>query len=204
MRDDQAGDLADRLKRLCHVHAASAVAIEGPRTSARAQLFTPASERGRAGLVSDKERPIIREYIMRKAIFLAAVCALAACGSPEPGEADATSAADTNETAAADGVDPAADAGFEAVAPGQYEVLRANDTVDQLTILPGMTWAMVFSDGEAAGGTIFAQGGKNCFVTEGVEDHQCFQGSEPEADGSMEVTAEDGEVMTVRPLDSFE
>jgi len=51
---------------------------------------------------------------------------------------------------------------------------------------------------EAAGGTIFAQGGKNCFVTEEVEGHQCFEVSEPAEDGSMTVTAEDGEVMTVR------
>ena len=140
--------------------------------------------------------------MIRKTILLAAVCALAACGGPED-DADADAAA-TNATAAVDGIDPEAEAGFEAVAPGQYEVARADGSIDQLTILPGMTWAMVFSDGEAAGGTIFAQGGKNCFVTEGVEGHQCFQGTEPAADGSMEVTAEDGEVMTVRPVAAAE
>lgn len=140
--------------------------------------------------------------MIRKTILLAAVCALAACGGPE-GDADADAAA-TNATAVDDGIDPEAEAGFEAVAPGQYEVARADGSIDQLTILPGMTWAMVFSDGEAAGGTIFAQGGKNCFVTEGVDGHQCFQGTEPAADGSMEVTAEDGEVMTVRPVAAAE
>ena len=140
--------------------------------------------------------------MIRKTILLAAVCALAACGSPED-DADADAAA-TNATAVDDGIDPEAEAGFEAVAPGQYEVARADGSIDQLTILPGMTWAMVFSDGEAAGGTIFAQGGKNCFVTEGVDGHQCFQGTEPAADGSMEVTAEDGEVMTVRPVAAAE
>ena len=140
--------------------------------------------------------------MIRKTILLAAVCALAACGSPED-DADADAAA-TNATAAVDGIDPEAEAGFEAVAPGQYEVARADGSIDQLTILPGMTWAMVFSDGEAAGGTIFAQGGTNCFVTEGVDGHQCFQGTEPAADGSMEVTAEDGEVMTVRPVAAAE
>ena len=140
--------------------------------------------------------------MIRKTILLAAVCALAACGGPED-DADADAAA-TNATAAVDGIDPEAEAGFEAVAPGQYEVARADGSIDQLTILPGMTWAMVFSDGEAAGGTIFAQGGKNCFVTEGVDGHQCFQGTEPAADGSMEVTAEDGEVMTVRPVAAAE
>jgi len=134
---------------------------------------------------------------MKNVLAAAALLALAACNGADPDEAD--TAADT----AVSEVDPNADAGFEAVAPGNYEVVRADGSIDQLTVLPGMTWAMVFADGEAVGGTIFAQGGKNCFVTEGVEGHQCFEGSEPEDDGSMEVTAEDGEVMTVRPVESF-
>lgn len=135
---------------------------------------------------------------MKKPLFLVAMFALSACGSGETEQAQAPEESTVAE------VDPDVDAGFEAVAPGDYEVLRADGSVDQLTVLPGMTWAMVFSDGEAAGGTIFAQGGKNCFVTEGVEGHQCFEGSEPDEDGVMQVTAEDGEVMTVRPVDSFE
>lgn len=137
-------------------------------------------------------------------IVLTAVFALAACNGAESGEDDASETAQASESVGADGVDPNTDAGFEAVAPGDYEVARADGSIDQLTVLPGMTWAMVFSDGEAAGGTIFAQGGKNCFVTEGVEEHQCFEGSDTAADGSMRVTAEDGEVMTVRPVDSFD
>ncbi|HYD23298.1 MAG TPA: hypothetical protein VEB68_00765 [Croceibacterium sp.] len=135
---------------------------------------------------------------MKKSIVIAAVLALGACNGSGSDEAEAPEAAAVAE------VDANADAGFEAVAPGNYEVHRADGSIDQLTVLPGMTWAMVFADGEAAGGTIFAQGGKNCFVTEGVEGHQCFAGSEPAADGSMEVTAEDGEVMTVRPVESFD
>ena len=141
---------------------------------------------------------------MMRWTLLTAAFALAACNGADSGEDNASQAAPASESAATDGIDPNADAGFEAVAPGNYEVARADGSIDQLTVLPGMTWAMVFSDGEAAGGTIFAQGGKNCFVTEGVEGHQCFEGSEPAADGSMEVTAEDGEVMTVRPVDSFD
>lgn len=140
--------------------------------------------------------------MIRKMVGLAAVCALAACGSPESG-GDESDAAASGETVA-DGVDPSAEAGFEAVAPGPYEVVHADGSIDQLRILPGMTWAMVFADGTAAGGTIFAQGGENCFVTEGVEGHQCFKGTEPAPDGSMEVTAEDGEVMTVRPVEPAE
>lgn len=135
---------------------------------------------------------------MKKSLFLVALFALSACEGGETDEAQAP-----EEVAVAE-VDPNSDAGFEAVAPGDYEVLHADGSIDQLTVLPGMTWAMVFADGEAVGGTIFAQGGKNCFVTEGVEGHQCFEGSEPDADGAMQVTAEDGEVMTVRPVESFE
>ena len=135
---------------------------------------------------------------MKKSILAAALLTLAACNGTETGGADAP------DDAAVAEVDPNADAGFEAVAPGNYEVRRADGSIDQLTVLPGMTWAMVFANGDAAGGTIFAQGGKNCFVTEGVEGQQCFQGSEPAEDGSMKVTAEDGEVMTVRPVESFE
>lgn len=141
---------------------------------------------------------------MRNSVFLAvAVLALGACNGANDADRQAD-AADTAAAANAEGIDPQADAGFEAVAPGNYEVVRADGTIDQLTILPGMTWAMVFANGEPAGGTIFAQGGKNCFVTEGVAEQQCFTGSDLAEDGSMQVTAPEGEVMTVRPVDSFE
>src|SRR5690606_34949575 len=57
--------------------------------------------------------------MIRKTILLTAVCALAACNSPEgDGDTDATA---TSATGTVDGVDPNAEAGFEAVAPGQYE-----------------------------------------------------------------------------------
>ena len=136
---------------------------------------------------------------MRKSIGLAAAFALAACNGTASDETDAPETAQADAGAAVDSTDPDADAGFEAVAPGNYEVRRADGKIDQLTILPGMTWAMVFSDGEPAGGTIFAQGGKNCFVTEGVEGHRCFSGTAPAADGSMTVTGDDGETAIVKP-----
>ena len=135
---------------------------------------------------------------MKKSILAAAVFTLAACNGAGTDDADAPEAVATVAE-----VDPNAEAGFEAVAPGNYEVVHANGSIDQLTVLPGMTWAMVFADSEPAGGTIFAQGGKNCFVTEGVEGQKCFEGSEPDEHGVMKVTAEDGEVMTVRPVESF-
>lgn len=137
---------------------------------------------------------------MKKFMILAGAMALAACGGSDQADADQAVPAQTGASMASDGISADADAGFESVAPGNYEVVRADGSIDNLTILPGMMWATVFANGEAVGGTIFAQGGKNCFVTEGVEEQSCFQGSEPAEDGSMEVTAEDGEIMTVRPV----
>ena len=137
---------------------------------------------------------------MKKSIALVAAFALAACNGSDTGEADTDA---TSQTAIVDQVDPNADAGFEAVAPGKYEVVHQDGSIDQLTISPGMLWSMVFADGTPAGGTIFMQGGKTCFVTEGQEGQECFTGTEPAADGSIQSTAEDGEVMTVRPVDAF-
>ena len=135
---------------------------------------------------------------MKHAILATALFALAACNGTATDEPEATDAVAVAE------VDPNADAGFEAVAPGNYEIVRTDGNIDQLTVLPGMTWSMVSADNEPSGGTIFLQGGETCFVTEGVEGHRCFTGTPPADDGSMEVTGDDGEVATVRPVDSFE
>jgi len=129
---------------------------------------------------------------MKRAIIIATALSLAACNSSDAGEADASQGA---EPAA---VNPS-EAGFEAVAPGEYEIVRTDGKIDRLTVHPGLTWSMVSAGGEASGGTIFAQDGKNCFVTEGVEGHRCFLGTPPAADGSIEVTGDDGEKATVRP-----
>jgi hypothetical protein len=133
---------------------------------------------------------------MKHAILATALFALTACNGTATDEAEAT-----GETAVAE-VDPNAGAGFEAVAPGSYEIVRTNGKIDQLTVLPGMTWSMVSADNEPSGGTIFMQGGETCFVTEGVEGHRCFTGTPPAEDGSMTVTGDDGEVATVRPAES--
>jgi hypothetical protein len=136
---------------------------------------------------------------MKQAIILAAALSLAACNGADTDEADAPAA--TTAATEATMVDPA-DAGFEAVAPGAYEIVHTDGTIDQLTVHPGLTWSMVAANGDASGGTIFAQGGKNCFVTEGVEGHRCFAGTTPAEDGSIEVTGDDGETATVRPAKS--
>lgn len=132
---------------------------------------------------------------MKRTVLVLALLALGACNKSTPEAAAPAS----EETAAA--VDPSK-AGFEAVAPGAYDIVRADGSVDKLVVHPGMTWSMVPAKGEPSGGTIFAQGGKNCFVTEGVEGHRCFSGTTPAADGSMTVTGDDGEVATVRPSKS--
>src|SRR6478735_8610744 len=131
---------------------------------------------------------------MKKAIILAATLALVACNRADSDKADAPVAAATEPAT----VNPD-EAGFEAVAPGSYEVVHADGKIDQLTVHPGLTWSMVAANGDASGGTIFAQAGKNCFVTEGVDGHRCFSGTPPAADGSIEVTGDDGEKATVRP-----
>ena len=131
---------------------------------------------------------------MRNALAIAAIFALSACG----GAANDTS--NTGDETAVAEVDPSNDAGFEAVAPGEYEVVHSDGRIDHLTVHPGLTWSMVYANNEIAGGTIFAQDGKNCFVTEGVEGHQCFAGSPPDENGAIEVTGDDGEVATVRPV----
>lgn len=139
---------------------------------------------------------------MKKAILATALFALAACDGTATDETEATTT-ETTDTGVAQ-IDPDAEAGFEAVAPGNYEIVRAGGVIDQLTVHPGMTWSMVSAEGEPSGGTIFMQGGETCFVTEGVEGHRCFTGTPPAEDGSMEVTGDDGEVATVRPVDTFE
>jgi hypothetical protein len=130
---------------------------------------------------------------MKKTFLIAGLFALAACDEAKNSEAGQA------EVAAVDEVDPATEAGFEAVAPGKYEIVHADGSVDELTILPGMTWAMVSAQGEPSGGTLFEQAGKKCFVTEGVPGQRCFSGTEPASDGSIEVTGDDGEKATVRP-----
>ena len=134
---------------------------------------------------------------MKRAIILAAALSLAACNGTDAGDADV---AENTEAAT---VNPS-EAGFEAVAPGAYEIVHPDGTIDQLTVHPGLTWSMVAANGDASGGTIFAQAGKNCFVTEGVEGHRCFIGTPPAEDGSIEVTGDDGEKATVRPAKSVD
>ncbi len=87
------------------------------------------------------------------------------------------------------------------MAPGTYEVEHANGDIDNITIHPGMTFSRIAADGTATGGTIFMQGGKTCFVVEGVEGHDCFLDGPVQEDGSMQTTSDNGDVSTVRPIE---
>jgi hypothetical protein len=140
---------------------------------------------------------------MKKTIALAAILALAACG-------DAGSEAE--ETAATAAATPAAEAvdgsgvltgeapGFEAVAPGTYQVTRAGGEVDYIEIHPGLTFSRIAADGAATGGSIFMKGGQTCFIVEGQEQETCFTDGPRQEDGSMQTTAANGNVATVRPV----
>lgn len=134
---------------------------------------------------------------MKKAIVIGAVLALAACNQSEPPEPAATEAAAVSPL---DGDAP----GFEAVAPGDYTVTGSDGAVATITIHPGMTYSRVAADGTATGGTIFMQDGKTCFVVEGVEGHNCFTDGPVQPDGSMQTTADDGDVSTVRMVAAAE
>jgi hypothetical protein len=136
---------------------------------------------------------------MRTIVIAAAMLALTACGgAEETAEAPVTDMTEADSPLAGEAP------GFEAVAPGDYEVaLEGEDGINQLTIHPGMTWSMVFADGEAAGGTIYMQGGQTCFVTEGEEGSACFTNGQTAPDGTMTNISSDGTVMTVRPVDGF-
>lgn len=132
---------------------------------------------------------------MKKIIAVAALLSLAACAQEEA--ADAGDEPASSEEIVLDGQEP----GFEAVAPGTYEVEHANGDIDNITIHPGMTFSRIAADGTATGGTIFMQGGKTCFVVEGVEGHDCFLDGPVQEDGSMQTTSDNGDVSTVRPIE---
>ena len=76
---------------------------------------------------------------MKKLILVTAALALAGCSGADTDESAMPAQAGMDQ-AGVDAVDPGADVGFEAVAPGDYEVVHADGSVDDLTIQPGMTW----------------------------------------------------------------
>ena len=137
---------------------------------------------------------------MRKTIALAAMLALAACNNADP-DTDAADGAETGEVADSSGVLEGEEPGFEAVAPGTYQVTRTGGEVDYIEIHPGLTFSRVAADGTATGGSIFMKGGKTCFLVEGAEEEDCFADGPTQPDGTMQTTAANGNVSTVRPVE---
>lgn len=137
---------------------------------------------------------------MRKTIALAALLALAACNDAgsDAGDVDAPASGEvTDNSGVLEGEKP----GFEAVAPGTYQVTRAGGEVDFIEIHPGMTFSRVDADGKATGGSIFMKNGKTCFLVEGEEQESCFTDGERQSDGTMQTTAANGNVATVRAVE---
>lgn len=124
---------------------------------------------------------------MKKLVIAASVLALAACAEPATDDA-----APAVEEAAA----PAANEG-----PGTFEVTYADGSVGSVTTTAEGTFTATLGD-QTAAGTVTQADGKICFDAEGDDPEQptrCWTNSEIGADGSWTSTADDGEVVTVRP-----
>ena len=137
---------------------------------------------------------------MKKTIAFAAMLVLAACTNAGS-DADDADAAATGEVADNSDMLEGEAPGFEAVAPGTYQVTRAGDLVDYIEIHPGMTFSRVAADGTATGGSIFMKDGKTCFLVEGEEQENCFTDGPRQPDGTMQTTAANGNVSTVRRVE---
>ena len=140
---------------------------------------------------------------MRKSILLTALFALAACNGADndADDADATTTGEVADSSSASDVLEGEAPGFEAVAPGTYQVTRPGGEVDYIEIHPGMTFSRVAADGTATGGSIFMKDGKTCFLVEGQQEENCFTDGPRQSDGTMQTTAANGDVSTVRAVD---
>jgi hypothetical protein len=137
---------------------------------------------------------------MRNTIALAALLGLAACNN-SGADADAPDAPAVGEVADNSDLLEGDAPGFEAVAPGTYQVTRSGGEVDHIEIHPGMTFSRIAADGTATGGSIFMKDGKTCFLVEGESQENCFTDGPRQPDGSMQTTAANGNVSTVRPVE---
>ena len=137
---------------------------------------------------------------VRNTIAIAALLALAACNNADT-DADAVDTAAAGEAADSSAVLEGEEPGFEAVAPGTYQVTRAGGEVDYIEIHPGLTFSRVAADGTATGGSIFMKDGKTCFLVEGQDEENCFTDGPTQPDGTMQTTAANGNVATVRPVE---
>ena len=124
---------------------------------------------------------------MKKIFAVASVVALAACA-----EAEAPS---PEEEA------PVEEMAQSAVVPGNYEITWPDGTVSSTTIGEDGTFTGVNAEGEEGSGTVADVDGKACFdFPDDDQDALCWTAGEPGEDGSFTSTADDGTVVSVRPV----
>lgn len=124
---------------------------------------------------------------MKKWIALVSVAALAACAEAE---APAPEAAEEAVEEVAESV----------VVPGTYEVTYPDGSVTTTTINDDGTFSGSNAEGEASG-TVAEVDGKACFDVEGDDEGAvCWTAGEQGEDGSFTSTADDGTVVTVKPV----
>ncbi len=123
---------------------------------------------------------------MKKWIALISVAALAACAEAE---------------APAPEVDEAVEEVAEsAVIPGTYEVSWPDGTVTTTTITDDGTFETTNGE-ESQSGTVVDMDGKACFDAEGDDEGAvCWTAGEQAEDGSFSSTADDGTIVTVKPV----
>jgi len=86
--------------------------------------------------------------------------------------------------------------------PGTYEVTYADGTVGTMTRAEDGTFTAKRGE-ESATGKVTEADGKACFDVDGDEEGpRCWTAGEVAEDGSWTATADDGEVVTVKPVTS--
>ena len=89
-----------------------------------------------------------------------------------------------------------------AVVPGTYEVTWPDGSVGTTVVNDDGTYTGTQGD-ETQSGTVTDVDGKACFDAEGDgEGAVCWTASEPGEDGTFTSTADDGTVVTVKPMDA--
>ena len=133
---------------------------------------------------------------MRAFLALAAVVALAACGSHTDEDTAPVTTESEPSTAMIDTVTPTAMA-------GTYEVTLPDGSVTLQTLSADGTYTDRI-DGEIVDqGTWRQQGGQLCYAPEGeAANEQCYAGGEPGPDGAFEMRDDAGDVSaTVRKIE---
>ena len=127
---------------------------------------------------------------MKKLIAAASVLAIAACAEPAPVEEAPEEVAE--EAAPATG------------GPGTFEVTYADGSVGMLTTSEDGSFSAMLGE-ESGSGTVTEVDGKVCFDADGDEEGAtCWTNSDVADDGSWTSTSDDGETVTVRPVEEDE